>query len=213
MIPKDLTPNWFDFLVLVAIVVGIIRGRKRGMSEEFLDVIQWLLIVFAGAFGYRPLGIFIANYTHMEAWVAFMVAYFAIAFVLILIFAGLKRAIGEKLVQSDTFGSFEYYLGMLAGAVRFLCMVVVLLAFVSGIYVTEADRIKDTKWQQESFGFRLIPTPGFMQQIIFHESACGQLMQKHAANILIQPVPPGAKGDTIAKKRERAVDEIMDPKK
>ena len=195
--------------MIILVIVGIVRGRKRGMSEELLDVLQWLCIVVLCALAYRPLGLYLADYTHMEVWIAFMTAYFAVAFVIILIFAGLKRAMGEKLVQADTFGGMEYYLGMIAGPIRFLSVLLVVLAFINGYYVSEADRARDMKWQMDSFGFRLVPTPGFLQQIIFVESASGKFVKKKLSRELIEAVPPGEKPETIAKRRERAVDEII----
>ena len=42
---KNFTLSWFDLVALAVLVVGLFRGRKRGMSEELLDVFQWLLIV------------------------------------------------------------------------------------------------------------------------------------------------------------------------
>jgi len=37
--------GWIDVLVLIALLVGFTRGRKRGMSVELLDVLKWLLVV------------------------------------------------------------------------------------------------------------------------------------------------------------------------
>ena len=45
----DLSFNWFDLCVLAMLIVGIVIGRKRGMSLELLSVLQWLVIVFVGA--------------------------------------------------------------------------------------------------------------------------------------------------------------------
>ena len=55
-LPSDLTYNWFDLVVFVFLVIGVFRGRKRGMSEELLSIFQWLSIVLASANFYRPVG-------------------------------------------------------------------------------------------------------------------------------------------------------------
>ena len=52
----DFQLTWFDLVVLGLVAYGIFRGRKRGMSEELLDVFQWLCIVVLGALLYSPLG-------------------------------------------------------------------------------------------------------------------------------------------------------------
>lgn len=210
---QTLSPNWFDLIVVVVIAFGILRGRKRGMSEELLDVLQWLCIVFAGSFTYKSLGIFIATYTHIDVWVGFILAYISVVVLVKLLFAGIKRMMGEKLLQADTFGSFEYYLGMIAGAVRYACILLVFLSLLNGYYVSDAERARNERVQQESFGFTLIPTPGLLQQIIFRESISGKFIKKNLVAELIQPVPPGERGETIARRRERAVDEVMDPRR
>jgi len=39
--------NWIDLAIVALIGVGVARGRKRGMSEELLAVIKWVVILFA----------------------------------------------------------------------------------------------------------------------------------------------------------------------
>ena len=53
--------GWVDLLVVVLLVVGVLRGRKRGMSEELLDVIKWSLIVLVAGLLYEPGGRWLAN--------------------------------------------------------------------------------------------------------------------------------------------------------
>src|SRR4051812_9456203 len=48
--------SWVDFLTIIVLLIGIVRGRKRGLSEEMLDTIQWVLIIVAGGFLYKGLG-------------------------------------------------------------------------------------------------------------------------------------------------------------
>ncbi|MDB6131275.1 MAG: hypothetical protein JWM04_2382, partial [Verrucomicrobiales bacterium] len=67
--------NWFDLLVLGFLVFGLIRGRKRGMSEEILSVTQTLLMVFLGAQFYQPLGEKIAQTSVLGAYSSYLVVY------------------------------------------------------------------------------------------------------------------------------------------
>src|SRR5687768_5727792 len=96
--PSQLT--WFDLLVLALVAYGIFRGRKRGMSEELLDVFQWLLIVALGAILYKPLGKMVAQGGWFSPLLSNIVAYVLIALIIKLIFSMIKRNVGEKLVQS-----------------------------------------------------------------------------------------------------------------
>jgi uncharacterized membrane protein required for colicin V production len=206
----NITLNWFDLLVLVVIGVGIFRGRKRGMSEELLDVLQWLIIVVAAGYTYLPVGSFLAEYTHMTLYWAFIFSYVAIAILVKLLFTAVKRAVGEKLVHSDTFGRLEYYLGMLAGAIRWLCILLVLLAILNARYISREQREANIKMQQENFGSISFPTLSSLQQDIFYRSYSGKWIQGHLKHQLIMPVAAGETkmSDNIYRRREKAVEEV-----
>src|SRR5439155_838084 len=63
---ESLQFGWFDVLVITVLLVGVSRGRKRGMSEELLDVIKWALVVFIAANIYEPAGQVLAQSTVFE---------------------------------------------------------------------------------------------------------------------------------------------------
>lgn len=205
------TLNWFDLLVVVILIVGVIRGRKRGMSEELLDVLQWLVIVVAAALIYLPLGSFLAGYTHMTLYWAFIFSYIGVAIAIKLIFTALKRAVGEKLVHADTFGRMEYYLGMLAGALRWFCVLLVVLALLNARYISREQREANIRMQQENFGSISFPTLSSLQQDIFYRSYSGRFIQRHLKEQLIMPVAAGETkmSDNIYRRRERAVEEVL----
>ena len=77
---------WFDLLVLALVAYGIFRGRKRGMSEELLDVFQWLLIVVLGAMLYAPLGRILSHFSGFSPLLSYIIAYSLIALALKLVF-------------------------------------------------------------------------------------------------------------------------------
>ena len=45
--------NLFDFVLVAILVIGVLRGRKNGMSEELLSLLMWLTILFLGAIIYE----------------------------------------------------------------------------------------------------------------------------------------------------------------
>jgi len=203
--------NWFDLLVLGLVVFGIWRGKKRGMSEELLDVFQWLSIVVIGAMTYVPLGQVIASATRFPAFYANLLAYAVIAIIIKLLFAAVKRAAGEKLVQSDAFGRFEYYFGMIAGAIRFLCILLFALSFLHAKYISDSERFATAKMQEDNFGSISFPTLGSLQHTIFYESVSGTFIRKNLRTQLVQPSYAGISlnGDTIGRRRESAVEEVF----
>jgi uncharacterized membrane protein required for colicin V production len=203
-------PNWFDLLVLVTICFGVMRGRKRGMSEELLDVLQWVAIVVGGALLYKPFGQAIATATNFNRLATTVLAYGFIAIILKVIFTGIKRAVGEKLVHADTFGNFEYYLGMLAGALRFSCILFFTINFLHAKHVSDAERAATARMQAENFGSISFPTIGSLRQGIFFESVSGQFVRKHLSVQLLEPAGSDKRpAETIGRRRERAVEEII----
>jgi uncharacterized membrane protein required for colicin V production len=202
--------NWFDFLLIVMIALGVWRGRKRGMSEELLDVLMWLCIVVGGALFYKPLGKTIASVTGINLLGSYIAAYATVGVLLKFLFASIKKAVGEKLVQSDTFGGFEYYLGMLAGALRFICILFFSINFLHARFISDAERAAVAKMQADNFGSISFPTIGSLQQGVFYESLSGPFVRKHLKAQLIEPVSSRSKpGETIGRRRERAVEEVL----
>jgi len=203
--------NWFDLLVMGLIVFGIWRGRKRGLSEELLDVVQWLCIVVFGALAYAPVGRALSGATRLPPFFSNVTAYLVVALMIKLLFGFVKRATGEKLVQSDAFGSLEYYLGMAAGMVRFLCILLFALSFLHAKYISDSERAATAKMQADNFGSIAFPTFGSLQHTIFYESISGQFIRKNFRAQLVQPVRGGIGGnsDSIGRRRERAVEEVL----
>ena len=202
---------WFDLLVLALVAYGIFRGRKRGMSEELLDVLQWLLIVVLGAMLYAPLGRVLSHFSGFSPLLSHIIAYCLIALALKLIFSMVKRSVGEKLVHADTFGRFEYYLGMLAGTVRCLCILIFALSFIHAKYISDAERAATAKMQADNFGSISFPTLGSLQQSIFYESYSGQFIKKNLQEQMIKPSHGSApeRGPSMARRREQDVEAIM----
>ena len=213
-LPSELTYNWFDLVVFVFLVVGVFRGRKRGMSEELLAIFMWLSIVLASANFYRPAGLFLVSITGMSRLVCYIAAYLLIAVAIKLLFSFIKRAVGEKLVGSDIFGRMEYYLGMAAGMLRYACMLLMFMAFLNAKSVSEAELKRVAKLQKDNFGDISFPTFGSLQQDVFKKSLVGSLTKQHLSNHLIVTGPDDgqtkAAGDGIGKRREREVQDIID---
>lgn len=207
----NLTLNWFDILVAVVLGIGFIRGKKRGMSEELLDVFQWLAIVVVAAMAYLPLGRLFAEFTKLGLMWSFIICYLFVAILIKLIFTAIKRAVGEKLTHADTFGRMEYYFGMLAGMLRWFCMLFVAVSLLHARYISPQEREHTRKVQADNFGSISFPTIGSMQADVFYASYSGQQIKKYLRDQLILPTSPGEKAlnDNIYRRREREVDQIL----
>ena len=86
MFLKGFIVSWVDLLAVGLLVVGIIRGRTRGMSEELLDLVKWLITVVAAGNLYQPLGQFLAESTPFSLLSCYVAVYCGLIIVIKLIF-------------------------------------------------------------------------------------------------------------------------------
>jgi len=203
--------NWFDLLVIGLVALGIYQGRKRGLSEELLQVLQWLCIVVLGALLYGPVASLYSLVLGTPALFSNMLGYVTIALLIKLCFTTMKRAVGEKLVHSDAFGRFEYYLGMMAGITRCLCVLLFALSFLHAKQITDQERAATARMQAENFGSITFPTVGSLQQTIFHDSVTGKFIRKNLHAQLMQPAMARGRqgGGNIGQQRSQMLDEVM----
>ncbi|MCX7872415.1 MAG: CvpA family protein [Verrucomicrobiae bacterium] len=181
--------SWFDFVVIGFLVAGILRGRKRGMSQELIDVFMWVGIVVGSALGYKLVGSLINQKTGLELLWSNVLGYFAIVLVLLIIESILDKLFHDMLVGSDIFGVLEYPLGMLSGAIRFLCMLLLMLALLNAKLVTDAERLAEIEKQKKELGKTYFPTLGEIQDSIFNKSISGKFIKNNLSWCLIQSVP------------------------
>ena len=186
--------NAFDILFVGVLIAGIFRGRKQGMSEEFLSLLKWLMIVAVGAFAYRPVGQFLAETSRLFSLLTcYLIAYVVLTLLLVSGFALLKRSIGGKLLGSDIFGSAEYYLGMASGLVRFGCILITGLALLNArAYDTNEIREME-KFQDREFGSQYFPTLPAIQATVFQKSITGPWIHENLSFLLIEPTKPEKK--------------------
>jgi len=207
--------GWFDWLVILVLLFGIVRGRKRGISEELLDVIKWVLIVSAGAFLYEPLGAFLVEMTFTSRVACYLAAYTSVMVCLFLLFSFIRRQVGDKLVSSDAFGNGEYYLGMMAGTVRYACILLAAMALLNARYYSAAEVATLNNFQENNFGSIRFPTICSLQSEVFEQSTAGNLARQYLPLLLIQATPPentDLRNRGIVRGRERMVNEVLDKK-
>lgn len=185
----EMSGVWFDVLTVVVLGWGIFRGRKRGMSEELLSLLQILTILTVCSLYYRPAGDWFAQMAGVTHLFAYLFVYVAMVMVIALVFGATRRAVGEKLVSSDLFGRMEYVLGMLAGMIRYGGYLVIALALLNAPVYTREEIQAEVDAQLRNLGSQFFPTPGQLQQSIMKKSFCGQWVQRNLESLLIRPTP------------------------
>ncbi len=178
--------NWFDLLVVIMLMLGIRKGRMNGMSVELVPMLQWMCIVAAGAFLYRPMGTWLSEVSPMSLLFCYIAMYVLIAIFVKGIFSLIKKGAGGKLVGSNIFGGAEFYLGMLGGAVRFTCILLAVLALMNAPYYSKGEIASNRAYQNDMYGSNFFPGFGEVQVQIFRESFLGGLLKNHAEFMLIE---------------------------
>jgi uncharacterized membrane protein required for colicin V production len=177
--------NWFDLLVVIVIMLGIRQGRKNGMSVELTPMLQWITIVAVCAVSYRFLGDWLADSCPMQHVFCYITVYILMAIVIKCVFSVLKKLAGGKLTGSDIFGRAEFYLGMVGGAVRFLCILIAGLALLNAPYYSAQEIASNKAYQVDMYGSTFFPGLSNVQIQIFKESFLGGFLKKDAEFMLI----------------------------
>lgn len=194
--------SWVDFVVVFVLGFGIWRGRKRGMSEELVDIVKWTITVVAAALAYRPLSVLVQQSTGaLSPLVASVGAYLAVVLVIAIAFFYIRKHTEEKLTGSDVFGSGEYYLGMFSGLARYACILIVAFAFLHARQYSAEEIKASEKYQLDNFGSSFFLTLPDLQRAVFAESIFGRSVKEFIGFVLIVPVAPGAP-DTSVRARE-----------
>ncbi len=188
--------NWFDVVVILALLLGYKRGQSRGMSQESLSVLKWISIIAVAAIGYEPLGSWLSTAAQMSKLLSYLVAYAGVAAAVALVFAAISSSLGEKLKGSDMFGSAEFHLGKPAGMLRFLCIVLALLALLNARLYSTAEIKASVKYQNDNYGSNFFPTLSSIQDGVFCQSFLGKQAKEHLRFLFIKPTP--ATGSSIA---------------
>lgn len=181
--------NLFDLLFVAFLIAGILRGRKHGVSEEFLRVVKWLSLLFGCALVYRPVGALFLTTGVLDDFSAYLMAYLGAALTILLFFSLIERGVGKKLTGSDAFGRAEYYLGMGSGLVRYTCILIMGLALLNARAFTPAEVQASEKYQLEAYGSSVFPTLRNLQEMIFKQSFTGACIKQNLGFLLINSTP------------------------
>ena len=183
--------NWFDIAIVAVLFVGLHFGRKNGLSAELIGALQWVFLVFGCAFGYGFVSELITSTSSIfSIFSANLLSYVAVALVVFGLFAFLKKAAGGKLIGSDAFGSGEFYLGMIAGMVKYTCITFAALALLNARYFSPAEVKAALKYQNEVYGSDFFPSLQAIQSQVFEKSFAGPWIKNQLSFMLIKPTAP-----------------------
>ena len=210
---KFLQISWVDLVLASVLIIGMARGRKRGISEELLDMLKWVFIVLVGAFAYAPLGNFMADMTPFSPYFCYVCVYALVVVVGLILFSSIKTAVGEKIVASDAFGDGEYYLGIFAGMFRYALIILVVLNFIHARQYQPHEANSSVQSQMKNFGMVFFTMPQFQEEV-FKNSFLGRQVNDYLSFFMIEPTTADGKALGGANRRvnarERSFYEILD---
>jgi uncharacterized membrane protein required for colicin V production len=177
------------------LVMGLFRGRKRGMSLEVFTMLLWLAIVLVSSAAYTPAGNWLSGQAHIGALASYMICYVVIAGLVAFMFTLLRR-VTSKVAGTDTFGRGEYYLGMPAGMIRFACMLLAVLALINARLYSYKEIKDEDAYLKDMYGSEYFPRLSTIQQDIFERSLIGPQIKKYLSFLLIKPTFPEKKPAT-----------------
>ncbi len=200
----NLPVNWFDAAILVVLGFGIFRGRKNGMTKEVLPTMQWLIAIVAAGLAYDPLAQYYAGKCNLDKLWAGVLGYLTIAFLVFMLFSGVKKVLMPRLTGSNVFGSAEYYAGMSSGMIRYGCIIVFVLALLNARSYTTAELLQRKLYNQEWYGGGIysgdyVPDLHVVQEAVFKKSFTGPYIKNYIGMLLIQTGP-----DTATAKQAKA---------
>jgi uncharacterized membrane protein required for colicin V production len=212
---SNLPVNWFDIVLIFWLFVGLLRGRKHGMSQELMLVFQWLLIVVICSHAYVPLARQLEQNSPLQLLWCNLAVYIALAMIIRSVLLKIKNTLGDRLVGSDIFGGGEYYLGMLAGVLRFACIALVFMALMNARIITKAELEATERMQRTNFESVRFPTFGTVQQGVLFKSWTGKFVKQNLKEFLIASSVPEPKpiiaNNSPAKKEQKMLDEVLGP--
>lgn len=195
--------GWFDVAFVALIVFGLFRGRRNGMTKEVLPLLFWVATVLVCGLGYELVGQAIMNFSGWGKLAAYLLGYLVLMFVLYVVYVSLKGVLLPKLTGSNFFGRAEYYMGMLSGLVRYLCIVLVALALLNARFYSAADIANANAYNQRWYGGGLkgysgdyFPTLQTVQESVFKKSLIGPFIKEYVGVLLMIKSVPDSGTDT-----------------
>jgi uncharacterized membrane protein required for colicin V production len=187
---KSMTIGWFDGVVVIMLAFGIFRGRHNGMSKELLPFLQWIILVPFCGFLYPIAGQFFVNVFRWSKSEGNLAGYLTLAVIVLLIFGILKKLFMERMEKSSMFGDGEFYIGMLSGLIRMVCIVIVVLALLNAPVYTQEEIQAHADYVKNNLGGGMysgdyFPTMQEIQEQVFKGSATGPFVKDNLGFFLI----------------------------
>ncbi len=145
--------NWYDVVVLVALLYGIWSGLRAGFSGEIIRVLGLVLMIVLALAFYLPLGAWLQRVSNLTVELANLLAFLSIAVVVYAAATAVRVAVHRRLQELGTTAVLENVGGAVAGCLR----MAVLMAWLSVMVVLIGSPFWHQQVARDSFfGSRVV---------------------------------------------------------
>jgi uncharacterized membrane protein required for colicin V production len=130
--------NWYDLVVVVALLYGVWSGLRAGLMGEIIRVIGLVLMIVLALELYQPAGDWLKNHSQLSDEAAHLLAFVSIAAVVYLISLAARLAMHRRMQQLKLGALVENVGGAFAGVVRMtviMAWVTVVLSLSGGEFL------------------------------------------------------------------------------
>ena len=113
-------------------------------------------------------------------------------------FLALKRVFVYKLSENNFFGSAEYYLGVCSGMIRYLCILLFVLALLNAPFYSTAEISAHDAYVKRWYGGGMysgsyFPTLQNVQEQVFKRSFIGPYIKDYLGSLLVETTAASGK--------------------
>lgn len=155
--------NWYDLVVVLALLYGVWGGVRAGLTGEVVRVIGLILMVVVALAAYQPVGDWIMEHSQRTDETAHLLAFVSIAVVVYLISVAVRFALHRRMQQYKFSALMENVGGGCAGVVR----MTVIMAWLTVILSLSADEFLRRNIDVEScFGSFIVHHLPALQSVV-----------------------------------------------
>jgi uncharacterized membrane protein required for colicin V production len=165
--------NWYDFVVIVALIYGAWSGLRAGLTGEIIRVIGLVLMIVLAFQLYQPLGNWLQAHSPLTGEAVYLVAFVSIAVVVHLLALAARLAAHRHVQKLKLAAMIENVGGSLAGVIRMIVIMAWLTAFLC---LAGSDFWRHEVGEQSRFGSfvaTFVPTVKAMFEKNFPERKTG----------------------------------------
>ena len=123
-------PNIIDYIALVIIGIGLLKGIIRGLSGELAQFIGIIISFISGLTMYRPIGKWLSTNTRLEENSALALAFISTIIIAMIIMI-ILRAILKKIFELAVNPSLDKIGGAIAGTIKSICILLIIFWFMN----------------------------------------------------------------------------------